>query len=184
MTDYNMEMALNWAYTMKKDWKIDPPLPKSLEKISRRAKFVNTIDIVEFVTCLTAENRKKLSNKKRADCWIMIAELSENFMPDIYELDRIIISLIMWSGCILAAKTIALQTREGPVTPMSRRDNSENFDILARSDPIFRAGVETGVAFKKLRKEKYSFKGLPERCFIKSRISFLDKIKNLQEGPF
>src|SRR5271157_1670866 len=175
MPDYNMAIALIWAKALEEIYETSPLLPESLSKVSKRAMLVNTLDIPKFVNCLVYDCLEELSDEARYSCFKMLARISEEFMPETDEVDRTVISLRLWSGCLLAAKTIALQTMEGPITPGMREYYSRDIDLEARIDPVFRAGVESGIAFKRLRREKYSFRGLPERCFIKSKISFLDK---------
>ncbi len=71
------------------------------------------------------------------------------------------IGLRLWSGCLLAAKTIALDTRDGPNTPNIRTEIFQALDRIADQDPIYRAGVESAALFKKKREQCFSFNGVP-----------------------
>jgi hypothetical protein len=84
-------------------------------------------------------------------------------MPDVPgALDRVNVALRLWSGCLSAAKTIALETRSGPNTPAMRANAFASLDALAHGDPIFAAGMEAAPAFKKLRDQPYSLDGVPK----------------------
>lgn len=67
----------------------------------------------------------------------------------------------MWSGCLLAAKSIALETMSGKVSAESRRTNFLAIDMVSAQDPVFRAGVELAPAFKKMMHQEYSLDGVP-----------------------
>jgi hypothetical protein len=67
----------------------------------------------------------------------------------------------LWSGCLSAAKTIALDTREGPNTPDRRTKDFQIFDHRVNQDPIYCAGVESAPLFKKKNQQCFSFDGVP-----------------------
>lgn len=67
----------------------------------------------------------------------------------------------LWSGCLAAAKTIALETKDGQNNPTKRAANFKVIDSLASGDPVYLAGVEAAPALKKHRSEYYSFEGVP-----------------------
>ena len=69
--------------------------------------------------------------------------------------------LRLWSGCIFAAKTIALETMDGPVTPEQRTSDFQSLDNLANIDSVFGLGIECAPLFKKLHQQCYSFNGVP-----------------------
>jgi hypothetical protein len=69
--------------------------------------------------------------------------------------------LRIWSGCISAAKTISLETMDGPNTPDLRTSIFQKLDSIANNDPIFRLGVECTPLFKKYHQQCYSFNGVP-----------------------
>jgi hypothetical protein len=60
------------------------------------------------------------------------------------------IGLRLWSGCISAAKMIALDTRDGPNTPNIRTKIFQILDRIAGQDPIYRAGVESAPLLEKI----------------------------------
>lgn len=77
-------------------------------------------------------------------------------------IDRVIIALRLWAGCIWAAKTVAEGTLSGANTPTMQADAFAQIDDYARNDPVFAAGVEAAPAFKRRRGETYSFDGVPD----------------------
>ncbi|HEX5904706.1 MAG TPA: hypothetical protein VFY50_01520 [Candidatus Nitrosocosmicus sp.] len=44
---------------------------------------------------------------------------------------------------------------------------SKKIDIISKTDPIYRAGVEAAPAFKRLRNQPYSFEGVLETSPVK-----------------
>jgi hypothetical protein len=76
------------------------------------------------------------------------------------------IGLRLWSGCISAAKTIALETRDGPNPPETRAESFQDIDFIADRDSIFRAGVESAPLFKKHNQQCYSFNGDPSNSSV------------------
>jgi hypothetical protein len=71
------------------------------------------------------------------------------------------IGLRLWSGCLSAAKIIAIETRDAPNTPEMRAELFQQLDTVADHDSIFRAGVESAPLFKKNNQQCYSFNGVP-----------------------
>jgi hypothetical protein len=71
------------------------------------------------------------------------------------------IGLRLWSGCLSAAKVIALETRDGPNSPKMRAESFQDIDIIADRDSIFCLGVESSPLFKKYSQQCYSFNGVP-----------------------
>jgi hypothetical protein len=97
----------------------------------------------------------------------MIAALSRRYLPKIKDgLVRVNVALRLWSGCLSAAKVIALETRSGPNTPESRALVMPVIEEIAAKDPIYAAGVDVAPAFKRRRHEKYSFDGVPSRSRV------------------
>jgi hypothetical protein len=95
----------------------------------------------------------------------MLKDMTTTAAKQINEVDnanpRNGVALSLWSGCIMAAKEIALGTRDGENTPESRMDNFTNLiDPLCEIDELYKAGVETAPIFKRLRKEIH-FEGVP-----------------------
>lgn len=162
LMDPNMATALQWANEIGPY----PPLPVSLhDDVVRRAKLVNAINdplISSSLLCTLSEEEKNLRLKN-------IANLTTIYMPDVKDdMSRINIALHLWSGCLSAAKTIALETMAGPNTPEIRSlIFSKHIYPLTLEDPIFAAGVEAAPSFKKLLNQKYSFEGVPEDSVVR-----------------
>jgi hypothetical protein len=74
--------------------------------------------------------------------------------------DIIKVILRWWSGCMAMAKTIALETRDGPNTPTKRKRLAKKIYNIAKHDRIFADGVLAAVAFKNLRSQKFSLDGI------------------------
>ena len=79
----------------------------------------------------------------------------------------ITIFLRWWSGCLSMAKIIALETRDGKNTPSYRKRASKKLLTKMRKDPIFADGVHAAIAFKRLRKQEWSFEGFDNAVFHK-----------------
>ena len=91
-----------------------------------------------------------------------IDDIVRRYIPDERnEKYRKSIGLRLWSGCMSAAKTIALDTPDGPNTPNIRTKIFQDLDLKANQDPIYRAGVESAPLFKKKRQHCFSFNGVP-----------------------
>ncbi len=157
VTEPNLRVALEWAN------KIDTTnsgLPGSLSDVNKRAKIVNKLDsnfgIIQGVY--------DADDKTKEDYIRQMAELSRAYMSDVQDdVKRVSIIFKLWSGCLSAAKTIALETRSGPNIPeIRKRTFDELINPLADLDPIYRAGVEAAKVFKDLRNEPCSFDGVPK----------------------
>src|SRR5208337_1085419 len=176
MTDFNMEMARLWAYQAEaqvynrrwipqfKDMDDFTPcysfLPQSLDDLQKRAELVQALDVPELANCLAADCKGNLDEDTWKECLSMINDLARPFTLDMtHPIDRVIIALRLWAGCISGAKVIALETRNGPNTPWRRKKGAMSIDRRCVNDPIFQAGAEAAPAFKRLRGEPYSFRG-------------------------
>jgi len=94
----------------------------------------------------------------------------ERLLPDVSDaMERASIALRLWAGCLAAAKTIALETRDGPNSPELRTAAFAQIDGIAEADPIYGAGVEAAPAFKVLRGQSYSFDGVPSGSRVRWR---------------
>lgn len=153
MPDPSMALALGIAQGLGPP----PALPPSLEPVERRAELAHGIDGT-FVAGPGPSEQGEQIGRRLGD----IAVASSEFVPDVPgELERLKIVLRLWSGCLDAAKTVALETMDGPNTPELRARAFPEIDARAGEDPIYRAGVEAAPAFKKLRRQNYSFAGVP-----------------------
>jgi len=161
MIDPNMDTALQWAD------QLGPPhqLPLSLLAVDKRAKLVNVINDHLAQNDLL-QNLDGVEKGKRLS---LIAVASKEFLSDVPdELVRVNLCLRLWSGCLMAAKTIATHTLSGPNVPESReRIFSYKIDRIAANDPIYLAGVEAAAAFKRLKSEKYSFNGVSRNSSVR-----------------
>lgn len=161
VVDPNMDTALRWANELGSP----PKLPCSLQDVNQRARLVNCIDR----PLISGSLLHKLSDAEKAQRLNTVARLSKEYISDVDDDDdRVNITLRLWSGCLSAAKTIALQTRSGPNTPNIREFTfKEKIDPIAQKDSIYCAGVEAAPSFKKLRGEDYSFEGVPENSPVR-----------------
>ena len=81
------------------------------------------------------------------------------------------IILRWWSGCMVAAKLIALGTRDGPNTPAKRKRIARKIYNTAKRDAIFADGVSAAIAFKDLRNQQFCFDGINKSMIKKLRLS-------------
>ena len=166
MRDINMDLGHKFAEGLGPA----PELPSSLTSVQQRAQLVNDIDGA-FLTANdvdTEELFRQIGGRIRE-----IVEKSKIYVPDVADpLVRLNICLRLWAGCVSAAKTIALETRSGPNTPKRRAEIfMTRVDVLARDDPIYRAGVEAAPAFKKLRGQNFSLEGVPEGSAVLNAVN-------------
>ena len=62
----------------------------------------------------------------------------------------------------MPAISIATETLDGTTSPGRRKEQFFQIDLFAKWDSIYRAGVETASGLKKIRKQYYSFDGVPD----------------------
>ncbi|HEC76397.1 MAG TPA: hypothetical protein ENI33_03955 [Thermoplasmatales archaeon] len=165
VVDPNMDTALQWANELGPP----PPLPSSLKDVTQRAKLVNAIDEPHFANSFFLDFQSRLSDVEKNQCLNEIANVTKIYILDVEDdKTRVNIALRLWSGCLSAAKTIAIQTVSGPNTPEMRASIFSNkIDPITQRDPIYCAGVETAPSFKKLRNEPYSFEGVPQKSVVR-----------------
>jgi hypothetical protein len=145
-----------------------------------------TMDINER-TRLVLEINEMLGNYINNDCKSRGTGLFENFSEIIKEIvlnrvDDIVrrynthepnekyrksIGLRLWSGCLSAAKMIALETRDGSNIPKMRAESFRAIDVIADRDSIFCGGVESAPLFKKYSQQCYSFNGVPSNSPVR-----------------
>jgi hypothetical protein len=134
MVDPNMQIALSLARGLTDK---PPELPAALADVNSRAAFIIQIDKPLLVDGDGVPQWVDFGAQLRT-----IAELSADVMPELSsELDRISLALILWAGCITAAKTIAFETRSGANTVAGRTEAFLVIDRLAADDALFCAGV-------------------------------------------
>jgi len=156
--DPNMATALQWANFVSST----SVLPESLRGTGRVARVVDAINgplaKTEGDVPLCVLPPEEVTRRLQA-----IERITKDFMPDVPDgKERVGIALRLWSGCLMAAKTIAEGTRSGQNTPEMRTAIfARVIDPRARIDPVFLTGVEAAPAFKRLQHQEYSVEGVP-----------------------
>lgn len=157
--------AMDMARRVAGVFKLCSRLPDSLKNPADRAIFLDAIDgciaPVAGYYDLTEQEQKKFISQ--------IAELSEVFVTDLEDDEkRVNVTLRIWAGCLDAAKTIAMETRNGPNTRREREILFKStIDPRSLTDPIYCAGVEAAPFFKSQRNEQFSFDGVPKHSKVR-----------------
>jgi hypothetical protein len=136
-----------------------PQLPPSLVAIADRVQLIEAVEtrVLSRVDHSSLERWRTSLDQAAGE---MAAE--DNSVPGVANPDeRKNILLRLWSGCMTAAKTIALGTRAGPNTEAQRTAGALLFAMKCTNDPIYTAGVVAAPSFKAGRKEQYSLQGIP-----------------------
>jgi len=153
--DPNMQMA----HALGRALCPDAELPPSLRPPGRRAAMVEAADgpIVSDFGSSWSDVAAALGRGV-----FLHGHGTGPFMPDVEcSLRRAAISLIVWAGCVSAAKTIAWRTAAGRNTPERRQGP---LDAIAREcldDPLYAAGVEVAVLWKRGRRQKIYLNDVP-----------------------
>jgi hypothetical protein len=166
MPDTNMLYALIWASKLSQE-----TLPASLKDVEIRAILVDKIDFP-----LTREGNSAnilleyMSEDEREVRLRKVLRIADSFLVEqIPKISKKNVILRLWSGCLDAARSISTETHDGTTSPDSRKAHFFQIDLFAKWDSIYRAGVLTAPALKKLRKQYYSFDGVlsnsPVRTF-------------------
>jgi len=154
MPDSNMLYAYFWACRLSQEI-----LPTSLKDVEMRAILIDKIDFLitganSLLEYMTEDERQIRLGKA--------LRIADSYLTDqISEVSKKSVILRLWSGCLDAAKSIATETLDGTTSPESRKEHFFQIDIFARWDSVYRAGVQTAPALKKIRKQYYSFDGVP-----------------------
>ena len=173
MVDTNMETALQWANELGSS----PMLPVSLENVDLRARLVNAIDTPLVYKEVILE---RLNPQEKSLRMNNFAKTAAPYMQEIDDASvRLNIVLRLYSGCLSAAKAIALQTNDGPNTPERRAEQAVTVDFIAQSDMIYSAGAEAAPSFKRLRREAFSLDGIPKNSVIRKRFERMAKGQTL-----
>ncbi len=153
-----MLYAYFWACRLS-----DEELPTSLQDVETRAILIDKIDMP-----LTLENNtanlllEHMSPDEREFRLKKVLGIANSFLLDpISETSKKNVILRLWSGCLYAAKSIAVETLDGLTSPEIRKEHFFQIDLFASWDSIYRAGVESAPSFKRRRKESYRFEGVP-----------------------
>lgn len=158
--DPNPDTAMEWAAELG----LPPNLPKSLKDSRKRARLVNEIDGKLIAESLLAN----LSSEEKRGRLGMVAGSTASLMPDVGDANtRTNISLRLWAGCISAAKMISDRTLTAPNTPETRAIAFAVIDRKAQEDALYRAGVESAPAFKRLRLQEYYLEGVPAQSPVR-----------------
>jgi hypothetical protein len=99
-----------------------------------------------------------------------IFEISKRFISEpLDDIQKISISLRLWSGCLGAAKAISAATQDGKNSPDSRKVAFEVMDTVSALDQCYKAGVETAPIWKELINQKSDvfFDGVPENSPVR-----------------
>lgn len=137
-------------------------LPTSLKDVETRAILIDKIDMP-----LTLENNtanllfEHMSQDEREFRLNKVLGIANSSLLDISSetsKKNVILRLRrVWN----AAKSIAVETRDGLTSPEIRKSHFYQIDLFARWDLIYCAGVESAPSFKRRRKESYRFEGIP-----------------------
>lgn len=162
MTDITMETIRLWSYephSNKSD--LFPDLPHELQ-----FDLGSTIELIEKVElCIHEANIKNAQDDGKTLNFIFYLENQkleffesvnsavEEFVKSNDTELRTRIALRLWSGCISAAKSLSLQTKDGPNNERYRRVAFEEIDIKCGRDSVYRRGVEIAPLFKANRKQ-------------------------------
>jgi hypothetical protein len=163
MPDTNMQTAYNWASELA-----DTSNLRLSVNIPQAAQFANVINelLGEYINKDIKSSGPGLfenfSIMAKEVIFRRLDDLCRNLLDDqTSESQRVSIALRLWSGCLSAAKTIAIETRDGITTPEIRRQIFSDIDSVAMADSIFCLGVESAPAYKKIHQQCYSFVGIP-----------------------
>jgi hypothetical protein len=175
MSDPNMITVYSWAAGL-----FQKELPLSLADIEKRAKLVNEINgplITGKIHLTDNKMLEDLHNDEKQKRLNEVTQISMSYLPEQFDNKvRKNILLRLWTGCMDAAKAIRFSyvagVRDGvvieaPITLEYRQALFRLIDLLAKTDLVYRAGVEAAPAYKKLLKEYYSFNGVSSDSIIR-----------------
>lgn len=169
MPDTNMQPAYIWATELA-----DTVNLRLSIDVTQAAQFANQINEL-LVKCIN-EDIKSSGSGLFENFSIMTKEVLFRRLDDlcrslldnlIDESQRVSIALRVWSGCLSAAKTIAIETRDGTMTTEKRKEIFRDIERLVMADSIFCLGVESAPAYKKIHQQCYSFVGVPGTSHVR-----------------
>lgn len=173
MSDTNMQTAYDWASELADTSNLRLSL-----NIPQAAQFANQIN--ELLGEYINKDIKSSGPGLFENFSIMTKEvifrrldvLCRNLLDDqISESQRVSIALCLWSGCLSAAKTIAIETQDGITTPETRKQIFSDIESLAMADSIFCLDVESAPAYKKIHQQCYSFVGVPGISHVRKHLN-------------
>ena len=159
MTDSNMLYAYFWACRLPQE-----TLPNSIKDVERRVILIDKTDFLITGEGNTANTLLEyMSEDERQIRLGKCLRIADSFLTNqISEISKKSIILRLWSGCMDAAISIATETLDGTTSPERRKEQFFQIDLFAKWDSIYRAGKETASGLKKIRKQYYSFDGVPD----------------------
>jgi hypothetical protein len=174
-----MDPAMWLALEMGRERSTTAELPASLADRAARARLVHEIDPpIEWTTSVRMLSEYDFSRTveiegqrsmlmARVDPHRM--EVAARLVPEVPGGDVLVsICLRLWAGCLDGAKVIAMETRSGPnTTDVRARAHANAIVPRAAVDPIYAAGAEAALAFKRLRNEPTSFDGVPADSILR-----------------
>ena len=165
MKEEIVDPSMDIAYTLAKEIGDSFILPKLLKYPKTVTEYLDEMDEIIAQVGVYYEVDDVTKNKIINN----ISDGSKIYMDDIKNSnDRVNLTLRLWSGCLDAAKTIAMETRNGPNTPKIRTKLFKNsIDIRAKDDEVYAYGVSIAPLFKERRKQPISFKGVPKNSQVK-----------------
>lgn len=124
MFDPNMQIAFSVGAGLAHG---PPDLPAPLSDLDRRTEFILRIDRPLLIDADGIAQWVEFGRHLQA-----VAEIGREVMPSLDDqLDRVSVAFRLWSGCLMAVKTIAHETRAGVNTASSRAEGFEAIDALA-----------------------------------------------------
>jgi hypothetical protein len=106
-------------------------LPDELADVDMRARLVAEIDRPVLLDGQGTAHFDVFGAQVRH-----MAARTEPLIPGVTDsLDRAAIALCLWAGCLMAAKTIATETRSGPNTSAGRAEQFAEIDRARRRRP-------------------------------------------------
>jgi hypothetical protein len=145
-------------------------LPSSIQNVQTRARLVDDINnalgphIVSYKNVPAFKGQISALPQPLFDPMVNdVNKIIEKQIDDINDSNtRNGVGFLLWSGCLSAAKVIAMDTLDGMNTSELRTDSFTNLiDPLCKLDELFKAGVETAPVWKSLKNQKVSFEGVP-----------------------
>jgi len=162
--DPNMAIALSLASGLAQG-PLD--LPPALVPVDARVELMLQIDKPLLVDVNGFAQWEHFGSHLR-----VIAEASAPQMPELpSELHRVAVALALWSGCIMTAKSIALETRSGENTSAGRAQQFGLIDNVARQNQLFSAGVEAAPGFKAARGQEIDLDGVPDTSPVRRYVN-------------
>lgn len=166
MTDFNMMAGRLIAVSLFSVSSRPKGLPSSIQNIETRARLVDDIDKAMFKHFSSSAYGGQINALPQTSFDALVKDMTNVAEKHIVDIDnpnaRNGVGLSVWSGCMSAAKTIALETRDGENTPETRSLVFTNIiNPLCEIDELYKAGVEAAPIFKRLREDEISFDGVP-----------------------